>query len=202
MKMPTSKVLTSFVLPTVNYNLQLATLTVEHSKGSGLLMFVSESKVTEPSMAKGKPFREYFVIGKRPFTFKNPDVSDEDREYAASDDPGATQEATWLRSSGFRRLCSLLKAAGVDTDRDIDTDELVAIAPGIRYGARINCVVNTQEGKYFGKDQNEVAKYFAVGAEEPGIDRLVDIRAPVSRGLTASRPVVAPRRFDNDEDSL
>ena len=205
MRMPTSKVLTGFVLPTGNFDLELTTLTMEHSKSSGLLMFVSESKVVAPITAKGKPFREYFVIGKRPFTFRDPAVSDEDRAYAAIDDPGAEQEITWLRSSGFRKLTSLLKAAGLATDQDLDTDELVAVAPGLRYGARINCVVNTQEGKYFGKDQNEVAKYYAIGSETPGIDRENPPRPSATKptlGLTAARASRVARTFSEDDETL
>jgi hypothetical protein len=202
-------VIVGHILPSGYYDVEVITLDEEYTKAKSLLMYVVEYRVLAPAAAKGKPFTEYFVIGKSPWTVseaRRRDASDADIAWFAKDDPDAEDPETWIKSTGFRNLKLRLEAAGYPLEDVMDMDIVAQEMVGLKLGLRVLQEVDTKVGSaFYGRDVNVVAASYAVGKEVARLDEaatpaVVPRRKPQSPAQD-ERPRPS-RRFSDDDDGI
>lgn len=204
-RIPAGRVVSSFTVPSGNYDVRIAEFSEEASK-SGLLMFVVEYRVLAPETLRGKGVTERFVIGKRPFDISGGDSSDEFLEYAALDDPEADEELTWVYSRDFRKFKERCIAANWDGafEDSWDRDELGTVIDQ-KLGLKIIEEVQ-QEGKYAGRSQNVVVYSYPFGDIEPALEQK---EAKPQKKAASKPPKTKPRNrraaterqsYDDDDD--
>jgi hypothetical protein len=134
------------VVPDGIYQVSIADLEETAAK-NGKLMYNIRFEVIEPADFAGMGIFEIFVIG-------------------SEEDPDATEDATWIKSIGARRLKQALKAAQVPLDNDMDN----VIAAAIQQQLVISVTQEVEaEGTYAGRVRNRISAFYQLGHKEVGL---------------------------------
>ena len=158
------------VVDTGMYQVSIAEIEETASK-NGKLMYNARLEIVEPTDFAGMGVFEAFVIG-----------SDED--------PDASQDATWIKSIGARRLKQMLKAAQVPLDNDMDNVVAAAAQQQLVVSVTQEVDDGSRDPQYAGRVRNRISAFYVLGTKEVGtVENAAALKTAVPK--PAPRPVAA-----------
>lgn len=184
-----ANVRTETTIPAGYYNFLLASCEEMWTKNAAL-MYVVEMRVHEPESQRGRAYREYLTLGKRPFDPGNRDDSAW-QQYADLDDPDCEDPVNHEMNPDMQQLKRIMENAGIDCNKEYDLEDLMELinAGGLYIGGRLIVEEEQREGRFKGQMRNRLTYIYEQDRETSRID---DVPAATARrnGRPAETPMM------------